>query len=129
MSKLNLVARRVALGASLALVAALATTVPLKIAAAETYWDNGQSHSGQWSNGNYGYGQHNDNDWRGRRYGNNGGYGYGGGGYYSYPGPSYYYAPRPTYYYQPAPTYYAPAPYYGSPSFSFGVVIPGSSYR
>jgi hypothetical protein len=120
MARLNRNARRVTLCASLAIVALMATAVPLKPAAADNEWRN----DGQWRDGGHGHGeQHGDRNWRHR--------GHGGGGSYSYRGPSYYYAPPPSYYYppapvyyQPPPVYYAPAPVYGTPGISLDVVIP-----
>jgi hypothetical protein len=112
----NRFARRVALCASLAIVALAAAAVPLKPAAADNYWRN----NGHWQRGGYGHG---DRDW-GRG-------GYGGGAYFSFGAPSYYYPPPPVYYYPPAPVYYAPppvyyppAPVYGPPGISLDFVIP-----
>jgi hypothetical protein len=108
MARLSHVARRVTICASLAIVAAMATGVPLKPAAAQNNdWD-----SGQWRNHSNGQ-QHNDRDW------NRGGY--GGGGYYQ--GQSQYYVSPQPYYYQPQP-YYQPRPYYSQPGANFTIVIP-----
>jgi hypothetical protein len=107
MARFNHIARRVSICASLAIVAAMAIAVPLKPAAADNDWNNGQ-----WRNRGDGQG-HNDRDW------NRGGY--GGGGYYQ--GQPNYYAPPPAYYYLPAP-YYQPRPYYAQPGASFTIVIP-----
>lgn len=114
MARLNRLARRAALLASFALVAAAATAVPLKPAAADNWRYNGHGHGG------YGH------DWHGGGYG--GGY---HGGYYPQGGVSFYYAPPPVYYYPPAPVYYAPppvyyppAPVYGPPGISLDFVIP-----
>ena len=130
MAKLNRVARRVALSASLALVAAFAIAIPLKPAAAEDWRYNGHGHGGYGQN----WGQNWGHDWRhgnwDRYRGGYGGYGgYGGGAYFSYNAPSYYYAP-PTYYYAPPvyyappPVYYPPAPVYGPPALSLDFVFP-----
>jgi hypothetical protein len=107
MAELNRVARRVALSASLALVAAFAIAAPLKPAQADDDW----RHNGRWHGGGY---EHGDREWR---HG-----GYGGGGYYR--APTYYYAPPPVYYYPPPPVYYPPAPVYGPPGVSLDFVIP-----
>jgi len=102
MTGYNHVGRRVTICASLAVVAVMATAVPLKPAAANNDWD-----SCHWSNNSNNH-KHYDRDW------NRGGY--GGGNYYR--GQSYYYvSPRP-YYYQPAPYYYQP-----QPSANFTIVI------
>ena len=117
MTRRNRVTSRITLCASLALVAVMATAVPLKPAAAESDWNNGQWHNKQhrdryWGGGEYGNGYENN-------YGNSYGNGYGGGGYYSNPAPTYYYGQQPTYYYQQAPTYYyQPRPVYTQPGFS-----------
>jgi hypothetical protein len=107
MARFNRLARRVSICASLAIVAAMATAVPSKPAAADNDWN-----SGQWHSNGYGH-QNNDRNW------------YRGGdhkeGYYR--APTYYYAPPPAYYYQPAP-YYQPRPYYAQPSINLNVVIP-----
>jgi hypothetical protein len=109
MAELNRVARRVALSASMALVAAFAIAAPLKPAVADDDWrHNGRSHDG-------GH-EHGDRDWR------HGWYGGYGGGYYR--APTYYYAPPPVYYYPPPPVYYPPAPVYGPPGVSLDFVIP-----
>jgi hypothetical protein len=113
MAELNRVARRVALSASLALVAAFAIAAPLKPAVADDDW----RHNGQWHGGGH---EHGDRDWRHGWYGGYGGY--GGGGYYR--APTYYYAPPPVYYYPPPPIYYPPAPVYGPPGVSLDFVIP-----
>ncbi len=110
MAKINRLARRFALAASVAVVAAMAATVPLKTAAADHYW---RGHGG------------------GYRGGYGGGYGGYGGSFYFYSGPRFYYPPAPVYYYpppppvyyQPAPVYY-PRPFYGAPSLSLGIVLP-----
>ena len=88
-------ARRIALSASVAVVAALAIAAPVKTAAADG-----------WHHGGYG---------RGGVYFN-----FGGPVYYPRP---YYYPPAPVYY-APPPVYYPPAPVYGAPAFSFGVTVP-----
>jgi hypothetical protein len=140
MSRLNRITRRVTLCASLAIVAAMATAAPLKLAVAGNNWDNGQwrsGNNGDWNNGQWRNGQHSDRNWDGSGYGTgygNGygnGYGtrYGAGSYYSYPAPTYYYVPQPTYYYQPVPTYYQPRPVYQQPGINLDFNIPWSSYR
>ena len=78
--------RRIALSASVAVVAALAVAAPVKTAVADG-----------WHHGGYG---------RGGVFFNFGGPVYGGPAYYPRP----YYYPRPAYYYPPAPVYYAPPP-------------------
>src|SRR6266446_2707270 len=70
MAELNRVARRVALSASLALVAAFAIAAPLKPAVADDDW----RHNGQWHGGGH---EHGDRDWRHGWYGGYGGYGGG----------------------------------------------------
>jgi hypothetical protein len=109
MSRLNRIARGVTLCASLGIVAAMATALPLKPAAAQ----NNDWNSGQWHHDGYGH-QNSDRNWyRG---------GYNNRGYYR--APTYYYVSPPTYYYQPAPSYYQPRPYYSQPGINLNVVIP-----
>lgn len=99
-------ARRIALGASVAVMAGLAVAAPVKTAAADG-WHHG-----------YGY--------------NRGGvfFSFGVPVYprpYYYPRPVYYYPPAPVYY-APPPVYYPPAPVYGAPygqpGVSFGITVP-----
>src|SRR5689334_5863455 len=112
MAAFTRLARRIALSASIAAVAAIAVAAPVKTAAADG-----------WRHGGYS---------RGGVYFNFGGPVYGGPVYQPY-----YYRPRPVYYYPPAPVYYAPpppvyyqpapvyaAPAYGPPSISFGLSVP-----
>jgi hypothetical protein len=120
MARLNRNARGITLCASLAIVALMATAVPLKPAAADNEWRN----NGQWQNDGHGQGdQHGDRDWRHRGNGGGGSSYYRGPAYYYAPPPSYYYPPAPVYY-QPPPVYYAPAPVYERPGINLDVVIP-----
>lgn len=98
MATLNRVSRRVTLCASMAIVAAMATTLlPGPAAADNDSWNrNGNS----WNN----HGQWRDSGYR-----------------YSQPH-GYYYAPYRSYYYAPAPAYYPPAPYYAQPGLT--IVVP-----
>ena len=98
MTKINHLARRIALTASVAVVAAMAGTVSLKTALADN--EDGQGH-GRWKHhGNSGGDDGGDNGDESQ-------------GYYYAP-PLVYYPPPPVYYYPPPPpVYYAPAPALG----------------
>jgi hypothetical protein len=102
------IARRVAICASLAIVTAMATAVPLKPASAQ----NSDWNSGQWHHDAYGH-QNSDRNWS-RTGEQNEGY---------YRAPYRYYGAQQNYYYQPAPTYYQPQPYY-APGVNLNVTIP-----
>jgi hypothetical protein len=92
MTRLNGALRRGILGASLAIVAVMATAVPMKTAAADVNWQN----NGQWRHGDYWDG---NQDWRYGGYRRDGERSYGSQPYYF--DQQNYYAPQPAYY-QPA---------------------------
>jgi hypothetical protein len=97
MTRFTPLTHRIALAASVVVVAAMAAAAPLKTASAD------------------------DQDWRGHGRWQHGGY---GNHYDRYASPPPYYAPRVYYYPPPPPVYYAPAPVYGYPGVNLNVVIP-----
>ena|SRR5579872_2819200 len=99
MTKISSVLRRPILGASLAIVAAMVTAVPMKTAAADINWQN----NSQWRHSDYKDG---NQDWRYGGYRSDGERSYGGQPYYL--DQQNYYHPQQSYYHQPAAAYEQP---------------------
>ena len=99
MTRLSSVLRRVVIGTSLGIVAAMAAAVPMKTAAADADWQN----NSQWRHSDYKDG---NQDWRYGGYRSDGGRSYGGQPYYL--DQQNYYYPQASYYHQPAAAYEQP---------------------